>query len=326
LSGALNLSTNKKETIMKKNQTVFASLLALPLALTLACGQGSQNDDDDNNTGNTANTTPAPSATPAPVPTVTPNPGTLSPTPNPVPQAPTPAGNLVIRQAKGRQIADIQRAVDQFRLDLGGVNNAGAVGTQAQGHREINWDGVPADKSAPNAFPGDFFKARGALFSTPGNQLQVSAKAAETPDVLFANINPALGQLFKAFSPEKLFAAPGSRVIDVTFTVPGSNDPATVTAFGSVFTDVDVAGHTRMEYFDLSGRKVLTVPVPPVAHADQSQSFVGVKFTDGTLITRVRIIMGNVTLNDFTSEMHGEDAVAADDFLYAEPQAEPLRL
>jgi hypothetical protein len=154
----------------------------------------------------------------------------------------------------------------------------------------------------------------------------VSAKAAETPDVLFANVNPDLAQLFKAFSPEKLFAATGSRVIDVTFTVPGSDDPATVTGFGSVFTDVDLAGHTRMEYFDLSGRKILTVPVPAVPHADQSQSFVGVNFTDGTLITRVRIIMGNVTLDHFTSERHGADAVAADDFLYAEPQAAPLRL
>lgn len=318
---------------MTKNQSAFITLLSLPLAFALACGQVPQNNDDDNtagtNAGNTANNAPAntnPGTTPAPIPTSTPTPGTLSPTPTPLPQAPVPSGNYVIRHAKGRQIADIQRAVDQFRLDLGGVNNVGAAGTQAQGHREINWDGVPAAQSAPNAFPGDFFKARGALFNSPGSQLQVSAKAAETPDVLFSNINPALAQLFTAFSPEKLFAAPDSRVIDVTFTVPGSNDRATVTAFGSVFTDVDLAGHTRMEYFDLSGRKILTVPVPAVPHADQSQSFVGVKFTDGTLITKVRIILGNVTLNDFSSEMHGEDAVAADDFLYAEPQAEPLRL
>jgi hypothetical protein len=318
---------------MKKNQIVMTSLLSLTLFFVLACGQTSQNDDDDDKTsgttaGNTANTSPvnpapAPVPAPAPRPTISPAP---APAPAPQPAEPAPAGNYIIRQAKGLQPADIQRAVDQFRLDLGGVNNIGALGTQAQGHREINWDGVPADKSSPNAFPGDFFKARGALFTSPGGQLQVSAKAAETLDVLFANVNPDLAQLFKAFSPEKLFAAPGSRVIDVTFTVPGSNDSATVTAFGSVFTDVDLAGQTRMEYFDVSGQKILTVNVPAVAHANQSQSFVGVKFTDGTLITRVRIIMGNVTLNHFTSEMHGADAVAADDFLYAEPQLAPLRL
>jgi hypothetical protein len=319
---------------MKKNSIAMTSLFSLPLLLVLACGQTSQNDDNDDKTqgttsGNTANTNPVNPVNPAPAPAPTPAPRpTISPAPAPAPQPaePAPAGNYIIRQARGLQPADIQKAVDQFRLDLGGVNNVGAVGTQAQGHREINWDGVPADKSSPNAFPGDFFKARGALFTSPGGQLQVSAKAAETPDVLFANVNPDLAQLFKAFSPEKLFAAPGSRVIDVTFTVPGSNDSATVTAFGSVFTDVDVAGQTRMEYFDLSGQKILTVNVPAVAHANQSQSFVGVKFTDGTLITRVRIIMGNVTLNHFTSEMHGEDAVAADDFLYAEPQLAPLRL
>ncbi len=321
---------------MKKNHTVSITLLSLPLAFALSCGQAPQSKNDDNNkannAGNTANTNPAApaatpaatpaAATPAPAPTVTPVPGTISPTPRP--QAPLPASNYVLRQARGLQIADIQQAVDQFRLDLGGANNLGAVGTQAQGHREINWDGVPADKSAPNLFPADFFKARGALFSSPGNQLQVSAKLTETPDVLFANINPDLSKIFKAFSPEKLFAAVNSRVIDVIFTVPGSTDPATVSAFGSVFTDVDLAGHTRMEYFDIFGRKVLTVAVPAVAHADQSLSFVGVKFTDGTLINRVRIIMGNVTLSDFSSEMHGDDVVAADDFLYAEPQTAPI--
>ncbi len=319
---------------MKKNQTALITLMSLPLAFALACGTAPQSDDNENNQGNNAGNTsntnpisPAPTATPTPTPapTVTPTPGTLSPTPTPRP-LPAPNSNIILRQARGLKVTDIQQAVDQFRLDLGGVNNVGAVGTQAQGHREINWDGVPADKSAPNLFPADFFKARGALFSSPGNQLQVSAKAADSADVLFANINPAFGTLFKAFSPEKLFAAVNSRVIDVTFTVPGSNDPATVTAFGSVFTDVDVAGATRLEYFDISGRKILTVPVPAVAHADQSQSFVGVTFTDGTLITKVRIIMGNVTLSDFSSEMHGDDAVAADDFLYAEPQAAPLRL
>lgn len=318
---------------MKKFPSSFIALMSLPLALTLACGQQSNDSEntpaaDSGNTSTDSNPTapaaPAAPSTPA-APTGSTQPGTTL-TPTPTPQAPAPASRLVVRQGKGLQVADIQQAVDQFRQDLGGANNLGAVGTQAQGHREINWDGVPADKSAPNLFPGDFFKARGAIFESPCNQLQVSAKAAESSEVLFSNVNPALGTLFKAFSPEKLFAALGSRIIDVTFTVPGSDEPATVTAFGSVFTDVDLEGHTRMEYFDFLGRKVLTVPVPAVAHANQSQSFVGVKFTDGTLIAKVRIIMGNVALNDFVSEKNGKDAVATDDFLYAEPQAMPLRL
>lgn len=313
---------------MKKLPTSFIALMSLPLVLTLACGR--QSNDSDNTPGTKPGNTAADSNPAAPstsaAPSVSPQTGTTTLTPTPSPQLPAPAGRLVIRQAKGRQVADIQKAVDQFRQDLGGANNLGAVGTQAQGHREINWDGVPADKSAPNLFPGDFFKARGAFFESPCSQLQVSAKAAESSEPLFSNVNPAFSTLFQAFSPEKLFAALGSRIIDVTFTVPGSNEAATVTAFGSVFTDVDLEGHTRMEYFDFLGRKVLTVPVPAVAHANQSQSFVGVKFTDGTLIGKVRIIMGNVALNDFVSEKNGKDAVASDDFLYAEPQAMPLRL
>lgn len=311
---------------MKKFQASFLAFFSLPLALTLACGQLPQTTDSENNpadnAGNTSNNAPGnPTSTDTqPAPTGSTNPGTtLNPTPTP--QIPAPARNFVIRKAQGPQVADIQQAVDQFRLDLGGANNLGAVGTQQQGHREINWDAVPADKSAPNLFPGDFFKARGAIFQSPCNQLQVSAKAAESNEVLFSNVNPAFSKLFKAFSPEKLFTALGSRVIEVTFTVPGSDVPATVKGFGSVFTDVDVERQTRMEFFDLSGSKILTVAAPAVAHADQSQSFVGVKFTDGTEISKVRIIMGNVALNDFVSEQHGKDAVAADDFLYAEPQA-----
>ncbi len=324
---------------MKHFQASFLTLLSLPLALTLACGQVPKAEDktpdtapantdaggnSGSDTGTTAST--APNTTPPKTETnsdsnpdiIVPRlPGTINP---------TPVSKNVIRQAKGLQAADIQKAVDQFRADLGGANNLGAVGTQLQGHREINWDGVPADKSAPNLFPGDFFKARGALFSSPCDQLQVSAKAQDSTEVLFANINPSFSKIFKAFSPEKLFAALGSRIIDVTFTIPGSDEPASVQGFGSVFTDVDLQGSTTMEFYDVFGSRIMTVPVPAVAHADGSQSFVGVKFNDGQEISKVRIIMGNVALTNFVSERNGKDVVAADDFLYSEPKSLPRRL
>jgi|GEM_PF-1802357 len=323
---------------MKHFQTSFLTFLSLPLALTLACGQipkaedkapdtAPTNTDAGRNSANDAGTTPstAPNTTPKNETNSDSNPDVIVPR-LPGTINPTPVSRNVIRQAKGLQAADIQKAVDQFRADLGGANNLGAVGTQIQGHREINWDGVPADKSAPNLFPGDFFKARGALFSSPCDQLQVSAKAQETIEVLFSNINPSFSQIFRAFSPEKLFAALGSRIIDVTFTVPGSDEPASVQGFGSVFTDVDLQGSTTMEFYDVFGSKIMTVPVPAVPHTDGSQSFVGVKFNDGQEISKVRIIMGNVALNNFVSERNGKDAVAADDFLYAEPKSLPRRL
>ncbi|HYX34738.1 MAG TPA: hypothetical protein VE954_16695 [Oligoflexus sp.] len=263
---------------MKKSSSKLF-LMALPLALSAACGDGTQTSDLD---------------------------------------ASWQANGVVIRKDAGAAAADIQDTVDLYRQDLGGVNNVGAVGTQAQGHREINWDGVPAAQSAPNLFPGDFFKARGILISAPCNQLQVSAKIGES-DVEFGNLNRLLPKLFGTFSPEKLFAPLGSNILEMTFTVPGSLDRATVTSFGAVFTDVDLKNGSKIEYYDQKGKNILTVPVDAVAHANESLSFVGVKFTDGRRIAKVRITNGNVQLGNYVAEGHGKDAVAVDDFLYGEP-------
>lgn len=251
--------------------------MALPLALTAACGDGTVSSELDASR----------------------------------------AGGVIIRRDIGHMPSDIQDTVDLYRQDLGGVNNVGAVGTQAEGHREINWDGVPAAQSAPNLFPGDFFKARGILISAPCDQLQVSAKIGEA-DVEFGNLDRILPKLFRTFSPEKLFAPVGSNILEMTFTVPGSLVPATVTSFGSVFTDVDLKNVTKIEYFDEKGKHILTVPVDP-GHGNESLSFVGVKFTDGRRIAKVRITNGNVALGSYAGESQWKDAVAVDDFLYGEP-------
>ncbi len=226
---------------------------------------------------------------------------------------------FVVRSDKGRSLAEIQDTVEQYRKDLGGANNLNAVGTQAQGHREINWDGVPADKSAPNLFPGDFFKTRGLLVSAPCDQLQVSSSLAESPKVEFSNIKRNLSQLFKAFSPEKLFAPLGSNTLNVTFTVPGSKTPATVSGFGAIFSDVDLARISKIEYFDMRGKRIAEIPVEAVEHANESFSFVGLNFKNGQRIAKVRITTGNVPLQQYSQENARDDLVVVDDFLYAEP-------
>lgn len=38
-----------------------------------------------------------------------------------------------------------------------------------------------------------------------------------------------------------------------TFFIPGTNLNATTTAFGAVFTDVDVANTAAIEYFEMNG-------------------------------------------------------------------------
>ena len=92
---------------------------------------------------------------------------------------------------------DIAAAVDQYR-GLLGANNGGGPGAKPSGRREINWDAVPEDQSAPNLYAPDFFnaaaapRARGILFSTPGTGLQVSAASKNSTNTLplFGNINP----------------------------------------------------------------------------------------------------------------------------------------
>jgi hypothetical protein len=50
-----------------------------------------------------------------------------------------------------------------------------------------------------------------------------------------------------------LFTAVGSTITDVGFFLPGTSTAATTSAFGLVFTDVKVAGLTRIDFFDADG-------------------------------------------------------------------------
>lgn len=227
---------------------------------------------------------------------------------------------LVIRSDRGLSVKDIEDTVNLYRADLGGDNNLNTPGTQPEGHREINWDGVPANLSAPQLFPGDFFSTRGLLVATPGKRLQVSSKASEFELVEYGNINKQLPKLFQTFSPEKLFTSLSSTEMDVTFTVPGSLEKATVSGFGAIFTDVDLPRVSKLDYFDIHGRLLASVPVPAVPNANESLSFVGVQFKDGRKIAKVRITSGNTRLGSSESS-HLSDRVVLDDFLYAEPKA-----
>ena len=233
----------------------------------------------------------------------------------------------VIRAASGSAPADITSAIDQFRADLGGANN-GANAPAEGGRREINWDGVPDSFSAPNALPPDFFNKnspRGAVFSTPGSGFQTSAdndNPTNTP-VRFGNIDPSYTDTFAVFSPQRLFTAVGSTVTDVHFFVPGTNMPATVSGFGSIFTDVDTAS-TRIEYFNAQGRSLGRFRVPPSRSG--GLSFLGVSFRDlgggeATRIARVRITSGKAPLKAGVRDSSRRDLVVMDDFIYGEPRA-----
>ena len=138
----------------------------------------------------------------------------------------------VVFEASGETPAEIQDAVDHFRDFLGPLN-PNAIGSFPSGRREINWDAVPDLFAAPNNLPAGFFNAnspRGAVFFTDGTGFQVSAdddNPTGTP-ILFGNLHPNFPQRFTTFSPQRLFTALGSNVMETLFFVPGSTTPATI--------------------------------------------------------------------------------------------------
>ena len=229
------------------------------------------------------------------------------------------AGPLVFKAA-GSTAADIQATVDDFRNLLG--RNNGVGGSFEEGHREINWDGVPDAFASPNNLPANFFNKnspRGVVFFTPGSGFRVSAKEGVAP-IEFGELRPDAAKRFAVFSPQRLFTALASPITEILFFVPGTAQGATSKAFGSVFTDVDRADSTKIEYFDVNGSLLFSGFVP-AAKGDQTLSFLGVAFDGDEEVFLVRITSGDVELGGHNRG--GGDLVVMDDFIYAEPQPLP---
>jgi hypothetical protein len=223
----------------------------------------------------------------------------------------------VVREAVATDAAGIQAAVDLFRADVGNPNNGNAPGSQLGGRREINWDGGGAAATPTLAIPGPMlnFANRGSIFFTPGVGLEISG----APLAEFGEINPNYPNLFNVFSPPRLFAALNSNIVDVVFHVPGNTAiPAASSGFGAVFTDVDSATSTKMEFYAPDGTLLYEKTVLAGA-GDAYLSFLGVSFDAGELIARVRIVSGNAALGP--DETGTVDLVVMDDFIYAEPVA-----
>jgi hypothetical protein len=216
-----------------------------------------------------------------------------------------------------RATGDITAAVTQYRALLGEPNNLAAAAEFEKGRREINWDAAIVPTNT-DAFPGNFFNVnspRGAVFTTDGSGLRVSNNG-------YTDVNPNYVGEFNTFSPPKLFVAVGSTTIDIQFFVAGSNKPAVVTGFGSVFADVGRAHSTTIEYFDAAGNSLLKVAAPRRSD-DKGLSFLGAKFASA-IVARVRIVAGDTPIGaDNNDNVKGpgqkHDIVATDDFFYGEP-------
>ncbi|MET0659435.1 MAG: PEP-CTERM sorting domain-containing protein [Steroidobacteraceae bacterium] len=101
---------------------------------------------------------------------------------------------------------------------------------------------------------------------------------------------------------------------------------ATVDAFGAVFTDVDLATSSSLQFFDINGNSltgvvnVLAGAVPGVTFPNQTLSFLGLVANAGEHVARVRITTGTAALGPTDNPAQGVDMVVMDDFIYAEPQ------
>jgi hypothetical protein len=228
------------------------------------------------------------------------------------------SAHAIVFAASGAAPADIQPTVDAFRAALGANNGSG--GSFATGRREINWDGVPDAFAAPNNLPGNFFNAnspRGAVLSTAGTGFQVSANAGGVAPTEFGNINATYPDQFQSFSAQRLFTALGSNILQIDFFLPGTNTPATVSGFGAVFTDVELAAGTILSVFlgDGSYGGQFAVPIS----TSGGLSFLGL--TDPNRYSRIRIQSGTAALGPNENLTNGIDLVAMDDFIFGEPQA-----
>jgi hypothetical protein len=216
---------------------------------------------------------------------------------------------------------DITASVNEFRNLLGSQLNTTTGATS--GRREINWDGV-ADSLLEKPLPDDFFnpvaagspvaRQRGLTYAANNGKFMVSNNN-------FADINPVAAAQFKAFSGNKTFANTTSNLWEVQFRVPGAVTAAAVKGFGAVFSDVDLATSTYIEYFN--GTKSLGKYFVPPHDSSSSFSFLGVYFKNGKTVTRLQVShQGNLASGVADISNNGTaDLILLDDFLYSEPLA-----
>jgi hypothetical protein len=157
------------------------------------------------------------------------------------------------------------------------------------------------------------------VFVTPGTGFQVSASSSSGTPTQFGNIDPSYPSIFEPFSPQRLFTALGSTIVDVNFFVPGTTGAALTRGFGAVFSDVDLANTTSLTFFGPNNELLGTFFAAAIS-GNETFSFLGVDF-GSSQVSRVRITSGNVLLG---AGQLDPDVVVMDDFIFGEPSNTPL--
>lgn len=231
-------------------------------------------------------------------------------------------GQIEVTQLKAAgDSAGIIATLNQFRKILGDSLNS--TPGKTSGRREVNWDGVPANFTNNNTFPADFFnltdpagangRKRGLVYLTAASPLRLDSSS-------FKDIDASYATQFSPFSPKKAIISANSTVSEIIFKVPGTNTDAFVQGFGIIFSDVDDANSTTLQFFN--GSKDLGIYKAPVKNASGSFSFLGIHFPNEK-VTRIRITAGNGVLAAGTKDISNggnKDLVVYDDFFYDEPK------
>jgi hypothetical protein len=212
---------------------------------------------------------------------------------------------------------DLTNTLAEFRSLVGEqINTTPGAGS---GRREINWDGIP-DNLLNAKIPDDFFNP-----TTPGAPIQnqrglvyTSAGEFQVSKTGFFEVNEEAAGEFQSFSGNKVFANISSKLWDVEFRIAGQTQPAKVNGFGVVFSDVDIATSTSLEFFDgnTSLGKFFVVP----HEAGSSFSFLGIHF-NSPRISRIRVAHDG-KLDDGNKDISAggpSDLAVMDDFIYSEP-------
>lgn len=213
---------------------------------------------------------------------------------------------------------NINATITDFRNKLGMLNSTPGA---TSGRREINWDGVP-DAMDGIKLPGNFFNPTDANSpqSLQRGVLYAGASDAMVSKLGFSEVNTNASAEFAAFSGNKNFAVVNANQWPVTFQVAGQNKAASINAFGAVFSDVDKANSTFIEF--LNGTTVLGRYYVTPHDNTNSFSFLGVYFPNGA-VTDINIgHEGKLTDGEKDISQGGtKDLVVLDDFIYSEPLA-----
>jgi hypothetical protein len=229
-------------------------------------------------------------------------------------------------------------ALANFEASIGGSKNT-APAPQNGGFRTITWDGVKTDGTDNAAGPNSTVVITPGTVGIPLNRFQgqgvfFGAVYAVSSDG-FSTVNPSVGAsatqpsgLFPAFSPKNTFAMFNDNGIDFKFVAPSATNtalvPATSSAFGAVFLNVQQPG-TTITYFN--GNQVLDVQQVPTNPTPGAAVFAGEQF-NGSVVTNVLLTLGNGVIFKFdgtnvtpgAANSASNNLVAVDDWAFAEPK------